>query len=171
SALYLAGEDRFTVQDLILGTVNLAKTQMVVLAACQTGISDFQKIPNEVIGFSGAFMQAGVPAIISTLWPVDEISTMLLLQRFYEIYLHKKQPPAHALQQAQYWLRDATTETLIAYSRKITQYLLEDKQHFADYCEMQIKGNGTYGHPYYWAGFVFSGWARFNSSKCPQCFT
>jgi tetratricopeptide (TPR) repeat protein len=52
SALYLAGEDRFTVQDLILGRVDLAKKQMGVLAACQTGITDLKKNPKEVKGFS-----------------------------------------------------------------------------------------------------------------------
>ncbi|MEN8219823.1 MAG: CHAT domain-containing protein [Pseudomonadota bacterium] len=163
SALYLAGKDRFTVQDLILGRVDLAKTQMVVLAACQTGITDFEKTPNEVIGFSGAFMQAGVPAIISTLWPVDEISTMLLLHRFYEISISLKdnQPPAHAFQQAQYWLRDASAETLIDYSRKITQYL---PKRYARHCKIQIKKNGAYEDPYYWAGFVFSG-AKLEASK------
>jgi CHAT domain-containing protein/TPR repeat protein len=164
SALYLAGKDRFTVEDLILGTVDLAKTQMVVLSACQTGITDFKKTPNEVIGFSGAFMQAGVPAMISTLWPVDEIATMLLLLRFYENYLQENQPPAHALQQAQYWLRDATAETLIAYSRKITPYLPKNKKYLASNCKRLIRKNGAYEHPYYWAGFVFSGGGT--SSSC-----
>jgi CHAT domain-containing protein/tetratricopeptide (TPR) repeat protein len=162
SALYLAGKDRFTVEDLILGRVDLAKTQIVVLAACQTGITDFDKVPNEVIGFSGAFMQAGVPAIISTLWPVEEISTMLLLQRFYEIYLQENQPPAHALQQAQYWLRDVSAQTLTIFCNQTTQWLPESKklkyELLADHFEFNFAPDEKlYAHPYYWAGFVFSG--------------
>jgi CHAT domain-containing protein/uncharacterized glyoxalase superfamily protein PhnB len=161
SGLYLADTDRLTVTDLILGTVNLAKTQMVVLSACQTGITDFTKAPNEVIGFSGAFMQAGVPAIISTLWPVDEISAMLLLQRFYQIYRQDNQPPAIALQQAQHWLRDATAQTLMDFCNQVADSLPTDKQLkyelLADYYGFKEPDNQPYAHPYYWAGFVFSG--------------
>jgi CHAT domain-containing protein len=161
SALYLAGNDRLTVQDLILGKVDLTRVRMVVLSACQTGIIDFTKIPNEAIGFSGAFMQAGVPAIISTLWPVEEIASLLLLQRFYQLYLQKHQPPVYALQQAQYWLRDATVEELglVAFYQKI---FLESKQKDADAFrsmrayKMRLQDK-PFAHPYYWAGFVFYG--------------
>jgi len=161
SALYLAGNDRLTVQDLILGTVDLARTQMVVLAACQTGITDFTKIPNEVIGFSGAFMQAGVPAIINTLWAVEEIATMLLLQRFYQLYLQENQPPVQALQQAQYWLRDATVEELglVTLFQKI--YLESEETDEEAFLSMQNYktrlSEKPFAHPYYWAGFVFYG--------------
>ena len=135
---------------------------MVVLSACQTGITDFTKAPNEVIGFSGAFMQAGVPAIISTLWPVEEISTMLLLRRFYQIYWQDNRPPAAiALQQAQYWLRDATAQTLMDFCNQVTDSLPADKQLkyqlLADRYESQESDSKPYAHPYYWAGFVFSG--------------
>ncbi|RKZ93490.1 MAG: hypothetical protein DRR19_00940 [Candidatus Parabeggiatoa sp. nov. 1] len=161
SALYLAGNDRLTVQDLILGTVDLTKVRMVVLSACQTGITDFTKIPNEVIGFSGAFMQAGVPAIISTLWPVEEIATLLLLKRFYQFYLQENQPPVQALQQAQYWLRDATVEELglVTLFQKI--YLESEETDEEAFLSMQNYktrlSEKVFAHPYYWAGFVFSG--------------
>jgi CHAT domain-containing protein len=106
-------------------------------------------------------MQAGVPAIISTLWPVEEISTMLLLQRFYQIYRQDNQPPAIALQQAQYWLRDATAQTLMDFCNQVTDFLPADKQLkyqlLADRYEYQEPDSKPYAHPYYWAGFVFSG--------------
>jgi len=161
SALYLTGEDRLTVQDLILGTIDLTKVRMVVLSACQTGITDFTKVPNEVIGFSGAFMQAGVPAIISTLWPVDEIATMLLLQQFYQLYLQKHRPPVQALQQAQYWLRDATVEELglvNCYQKIYTESKKKDVDAFLAMRNYQTRlHEKPFAHPYYWAGFVFSG--------------
>jgi CHAT domain-containing protein len=161
SALYLTGEDRLTVQNLILGKVDLTKVRMVVLSACQTGITDFTKIPNEVIGFSGAFMQAGVPAIISTLWPVDEIATMLLLQQFYQLYLQEQRPSVPALQQAQYWLRDATVEELglVALYQKIyAESKKKDVDAFLAMRNYQTRlHEKPFAHPYYWAGFVFSG--------------
>jgi len=161
SALYLTGKDRLTVQDLILGNVDLTKVRMVVLAACQTGITDFTKVPNEVIGFSGAFMQGGVPAIISTLWPVDDMVTMLLLKRFYQIYLQKNQPPVHALQQAQHWLRDATVDELRLVDFYQNIYFESKKKDQEAYLAMRHYKNRLqekpFAHPYYWAGFVFSG--------------
>jgi CHAT domain-containing protein len=163
SALYLAGEDRLTVKDLIIGTVDLTKTQLVVLSACQTGITDFTKAPNEVTGFPAAFMQAGVPAIISTLWPVTDISTMLLLKQFYHYHLNQNQPPAHALQRAQQWLRHSTAEQLqLAEScRQTKQYAPKAQQnryeHQATYYEMNAQTK-PFADPYYWAGFVFSGY-------------
>ncbi len=161
SSLYLAGKDRLTVQDLIIGTVDLTQVRMVVLSACQTGITDFVKIPNEVIGFPGAFMQASVPAIISTLWPVEEIATMLLLNRFYYIHLQENQPPAQALQKAQSWLRDANVKELglmafykkvYAESKKKDENALRALRYYKNRLETK-----PFVHPYYWAAFVFFG--------------
>ncbi|NCC34769.1 MAG: CHAT domain-containing protein, partial [Chloroflexia bacterium] len=89
SALHLAEEDRITLRDLVAGdTAALANLQLVVLSACQTAITDFQRLPDESIGLPGGFLQAGVPAVIGTLWSVDDLSTALLMHRFYEFYLY-----------------------------------------------------------------------------------
>jgi CHAT domain-containing protein len=89
---------------------------------------------------------------------------MLLLQRFYQIYRQDNRPPAIALQQAQYWLGDATAKTLMDFCNQVTDSLPADKQLkyqlLADRYEYQNKdkpNNQPYAHPYYWAGFVFSG--------------
>ena len=87
SALYLAGIDTLTLRDLLDGGLDLSAARLAVLSACQTGITDFQNVPDEAIGFPAGFLQAGVPGVISTLWPVMDISTALLLARFYRYYL------------------------------------------------------------------------------------
>jgi len=161
SALFLSGDDKLTLRDLLDGGLDLSAARLAVLSACQTGIVDFDKIPDEAIGFPAGFMQAGVPGVVSTLWPVDAISTALLLARFYRCYLVDGTTPAAALHQAQVWLRDATAAEL----------------RLADYYERQFRASGRrdkpaydaahhyrhnpaakpFAHPYHWAAFTFSG--------------
>ncbi|MEF3274250.1 MAG: CHAT domain-containing protein [Chloroflexus sp.] len=56
---------------------------MVVLSACQTAITDFQRLPDESIGLPGGFLQASVPAVVSTLWSIPDNGTALLMYRFH----------------------------------------------------------------------------------------
>ena len=57
--------------------------RLVVLSACQTAITDARRLPDEAIGLPAGLLQAGVPAVIGTLWSVDDLSTTLLMTQFY----------------------------------------------------------------------------------------
>jgi CHAT domain-containing protein len=161
STLYLSGNDTLTLRDLLDGDLDLSKTRLAVLSACQTGITDFLKVPDEAVGFPAGFIQAGVPGVISTLWPVDDISTALLMEKFYQYHLMDSLDPGMALHKAQNWLRDATAEQMIlAYYYK-QKYMTSGKRdqeafQFMRYYQAnpQVK---PFEHPYYWAGFIFSG--------------
>jgi CHAT domain-containing protein len=78
----------------------------VVLSACETGIVDVNRSPDEYVGLPAGFMQAGAPAVISSLWTVDDHSTALLMERFYRNHREKKMSFPAALREAQLWLRD-----------------------------------------------------------------
>jgi hypothetical protein len=58
-----------------------------------------------VIGLTGAFLSAGVPAIVATLWPVDDRATEQLMRRFYA-GLSRGLTASAALREAQRSLRD-----------------------------------------------------------------
>ena len=64
--------------------MDLARTRLVVLSACQTGIE--QQLRGEgPIGFARSFLVAGVPVVVASLWPVDSEATselMILFHRF-----------------------------------------------------------------------------------------
>jgi CHAT domain-containing protein len=64
--------------------MDLARTRLVVLSACQTGIE--QQLRGEgPIGFARSFLVAGVPVVVASLWPVDSDATselMILFHRF-----------------------------------------------------------------------------------------
>jgi CHAT domain-containing protein len=67
--------------------MDLARTKLVVLAACQTGIE--QQLSGEgPIGFARSFLVAGVPVVVASLWPVDSAATaelMILFHRFRKL--------------------------------------------------------------------------------------
>ncbi|MEO1051737.1 MAG: CHAT domain-containing tetratricopeptide repeat protein [Bacteroidota bacterium] len=56
---------------------------MVVLSACQTGYGKFEK-GNGIASLARAFMYAGAPSLVVSLWQVRDNTTATLMQNFYE---------------------------------------------------------------------------------------
>lgn len=157
SMIYLTGEDALTLRGIIQQEIDVSGARLVTLSACQTGIVDFQNVPDEAVGFPGGLIQASVPAIISTLWPVDDVSTALLMIRFYRNHIERNLDPALALQEAQIWLRDSTAEQL-----GIASYYqrLADNDPYSFRAMRYYQKNPLvqpFIHPYYWAAFTFTG--------------
>jgi CHAT domain-containing protein len=161
SSLALSGEDRLTLRDLLDGALDLSQARLVVLSACQTGLTDFTRLPDEAVGLPAGFLQAGAPAVVSSLWPVDDASTALLMERFYRLHLQDGLEPAEALRQAQSWLRrsDAQALGLEAWYRQ--RYQRSGRRDAQAYKAMRYYAANAevrpFEQPYYWAGFIFSG--------------
>lgn len=71
---------------------------LVVLSACETGYGRFER-GNGIASLARSFMYAGVPALIVSLWQVNDASTSELMQYFYR-YLSENFNKAAALRQA-----------------------------------------------------------------------
>jgi CHAT domain-containing protein/tetratricopeptide (TPR) repeat protein len=163
SALHLAGADTLTLAD-VLGTVNLEGVRLVILSACETGISDIRRVPDEYIGLPAGFLRAGAAGVISALWPVDDLSTMLLMEHFYHRHISCGEPPAAALRDAQRWLRSATNQELADDLRALQRNVPEElhrsfrqaRHHFADRAS-RYPTDRPFQHPYYWAAFLLNG--------------
>jgi CHAT domain-containing protein len=95
SALHLA-DGRFTVRDAY--TLQLG-CELVVLSACETGVSSVAP-GDELIGLARGFFAAGAPALLVSLWTVDDTSTAALMAHFYT-RLRAGETPASALRAAQ----------------------------------------------------------------------
>jgi CHAT domain-containing protein len=75
---------------------------LVVLSACETGLGSLAS-GDELIGLTRAFMYAGAPQVVATLWRISDESTAELMDEFYGQL--RTQPPAQALRAAQLRLR------------------------------------------------------------------
>ena len=74
-------------------------TNLVVLSACQTKIGELSR-GDEVVGMNRAFLYAGTPTVMASLWNVDDAATGLLMEQFYS-HLQAGMGKAESLQQAQ----------------------------------------------------------------------
>jgi len=164
SSLYLAGGQELRLVDVIR-RMNLQSCRLVVLSACETGLSEFQRIPDEFLGLPAGFLQAGAPAVISSLWPVSDLSTMLLMKHFYEGHLGENLPPAEALHRAQRWLCNATNQELSDLFRKLRDSasdksrmsFAEARTQFQRYTLNPDQNERPFNNPHYWAAFTLTG--------------
>ena len=92
-------------------TLNLNHCRLVTLSASETALTDFTSFGNELIGFPSAFLVAGSTSVVGSLWAPSDLSTALLMIKFYQ-NLQTGSIIAIALNQAQLWLRDITKREL-----------------------------------------------------------
>jgi CHAT domain-containing protein len=104
SALHLGPEEALTALD-VLDHLHL-RCDLVTLSACESGLSRVRR-GDELIGLTRAFMYAGASALVSTLWRVDERSTRILMEKFYQ-EIQIGLDFAEALKQAQLYLKRLT---------------------------------------------------------------
>ena len=99
SALLLTGEGkddgRLRVDEIF--SLDL-KTNMVVLSACETGLGNLSN-GDEMVGLTRAFIYAGTPSIVTTLWKVNDRASYELMREFYQHLKGSKK--SEALRQAQ----------------------------------------------------------------------
>jgi CHAT domain-containing protein len=102
-------------------------TELVVLSACETSVGKLSS-GDEFTGLNRAFLYAGAPTVVATLWSVDDQATAILMETFFQSRA-KGLANAEALQSAQAAVRTYTAKD----------------------------GKMPYASPYYWAAFVLSG--------------
>jgi CHAT domain-containing protein len=99
SALLLAGDGkddgRLKVGEIF--SLNL-KAGLVVLSACETGLGKLSN-GDDLVGLTRAFIYAGTPSIITTLWKVNDRASYELMREFYQHLKSSKK--VEALRQAQ----------------------------------------------------------------------
>jgi CHAT domain-containing protein len=147
----------------IISDLDLSTCRLVTLSACETGITDVHQSPDEFLGLPAGLLQAGAPAVVSTLWPVNDLSTMLLMGRFYQGHVGGGLALASALRAAQLWLRDATAGELnlsdrwrqvyqTASDRELAKAAFKNMRYFKNH-----PNDRPFASPHHWAGFVFAG--------------
>ena len=83
----------------ILADVDLKGVNLVAVSACSTGVGK-PSAGDEIVGLTRALLYAGTPAVLSTLWEIDDVATTALMDAFYERFVSGV-PSADALREAQ----------------------------------------------------------------------
>ena len=153
-----------TVRDI--NKLNLSSYRLVCLAACETALTGKDGITTEYVGLVSAFRAAGATNVVSTLWPVKEISSAWFMINFYQRLL-AGESPALALKNTQNWLKNITWQQLANWIEQLGQ--LPDLREGVDRLEVRaantLKEGSTigldqlteYSDPYYWAAYTLTG--------------
>jgi CHAT domain-containing protein/Tfp pilus assembly protein PilF len=93
-----SGEDGFLQASEIF---NLKlNADLVVLSACQTGLGKLVR-GEGMVGLTRAFMYAGTPSVVVSLWSVSDFSTSILMGEFYKNLIKNNLTKTDALRKAQ----------------------------------------------------------------------
>jgi CHAT domain-containing protein len=128
---------------------------LVVLSACQTGLGEYAR-GEGYVGFAQAFLLAGARSLVLSLWSVDDEATALLMVRFYQNLLGKRDdkktpmPRAEALEEAKSWLRNLSATEVKTEVEKLPRGKAAKPVPLR-------KEAKPFAHPYFWAAFVLVG--------------
>lgn len=143
SGLYPAGGRILSLADLQNDEVNISLARLVTLSACETGITDILKgSANEFVGLPAGFVVLGVPCVVSSLWAVPDISTAMLMERFYSNHIVGKMDIPQALREAQLWVRDLTLSEVADYIEKcyhLSKWERKSREFIEQYRERYLK--------------------------------
>lgn len=101
------GDGRLSIADLRRDNGDFANgPDLVVLSGCDSGLGETKWVSG-IMGFQRAVIQAGARSVITTLWPVLDESSKLLMTAFYRHWLQDKDMPnkPEALRRAQNEIR------------------------------------------------------------------
>jgi CHAT domain-containing protein len=141
--------------------------KLVTLSACQTGLGADAR-GEGMLGFAQALLQKGARSVLLSRWKVDDSATALLMVRFYENLLGKREGlkaplgKAEALREAKRWLRMLSRrEAGKRLATLVDGVPRGERGRIAMALPARQEGAGKeerpFEHPYYWAAFVLIG--------------
>ncbi len=164
SGLLLAEGDPLTLAELV-SDLALGAARLVTLSACESGLADIQRAPDEYVSLVAGFLRAGAPAVLATLWPVDDLACALVVEDFYRRHLQEGEPIARALAGAQAWLRELRRDEVLARVRaardKARARGADDERARLGVIIEFLRGappeHRPFASPYFWASFIAAG--------------
>jgi CHAT domain-containing protein len=166
----LAGKNKkprlWSVDEIYTG-LQLRKNPVVILSACESGMAFFDE-QKEVVALPPAFVCAGAASVVSTFWPVEDVSSSLVVERFVHHLMDPGEIPATALFSAFRDVREMSREDVINYCYEILSDM-EDRGTYLDsgkeaYLRLtaftqRIKQgpDKPFGSPVFWGGFFITG--------------
>jgi len=93
-----------------IGQMNI-NSPMVVLSACNTGNGKLYN-GEGLMSLARNFVLAGVPSVVETLWPVEDVAGSKIMDSFYK-YLSQGKPKNTSLRQAKLDYIDSTSPSFV----------------------------------------------------------
>jgi len=150
SHLGLANGERMTLVRILELKVH---ARLVILSACDSGLAG-RRMPDEVVSFPAGLLRAGVGGVVSSMWPVQDLSTALIITRFYQEWLAQDDDPAGALAKAQWWMSQTT-------NHELAQWIHRQGDTFGDaalwFLLAPHRRARPFADPHFWAGFYYTG--------------
>jgi CHAT domain-containing protein len=152
-------DDWIVISDILTRRWDLRGVRLVTLSACETSIFDVRSdSDDDIISFPGAFLLSGVPCVVGSLWAVDDLSTTLLMQRFYRNHLKKGMSITEALRDAMKWIRNMDKDELLT----IIRAQPSDTRFFRDALNLSSQYTSNidrpFAHPFFWSAFTCIGY-------------
>ncbi|MEY3868608.1 MAG: hypothetical protein RLZZ338_2499 [Cyanobacteriota bacterium] len=142
-----------TLEDIF--RLKLKQCRLVVLSACETALID-TKNRSDYIGLPTGFLYAGAMGTLASLWAVNDLSTALIMVKFYEL-LQSGVSIGQALHDTQCWFKSAYPSDLLEWVESSDSFDDEQKEAIED----QLGGYNLtvkpYGSVYHWAAFCAIG--------------
>lgn len=101
--------------EILNGALENPIAKAMILSACLTGRGDLTSSGSEILGLERALFHAGLSSLLTTLWPVEEISTALLMFKLHSVWHQHNNTLAtlaSSLREAQNWLRNVSWKEL-----------------------------------------------------------
>ena len=129
------------------------KANLVVLSGCDTALGKLST-GDELVGLTRAFIYAGTPSVVASLWSVDDSSTAQLMASFYRNL--KTMSKVEALRQAQLELirGEGRSELLV---RRGVGGIGKLGETVKSESVSQDPISVSTSHPYFWAPFILVG--------------
>jgi CHAT domain-containing protein/TPR repeat protein len=140
SFLLLGDGSRLPLQDMRSSSdFTFSRADLVTLSACQTALGGRYGDGREVDTLGDVAQNAGAPAVLASLWSVDDESTAALMVGFYRRRVSDGLSLAEALRAAQLHMLRQPPKTKGQAGQTLSN---------------------TTAHPFYWAPFILSGNGR-----------
>jgi tetratricopeptide (TPR) repeat protein/CHAT domain-containing protein len=147
-----AGQDDGILTAVEVTGLDLERTELVVLSACETGLGHTAG-GEGVLGLQRAFQIAGAKNVVASLWKVDDQATAALMRLFYHKLWADKKSPTVALREAQLWILNNPDQipTLATVRGAKFDHIVQLPQGGK---RPEVNKRSS---PYFWAGFAVSG--------------
>lgn len=154
--LQSAGEDHPAIALKDLAGLDCRGCKLVLLSACETGLTNALDPTREYVGLPAAFLATGAATAVGTLWSVEDVSTALIISHAFGSIQPRASSTKTAVQlhKAQRWIREASFEEL---EKAIGNLPASNSAKTMAVHQFRSRGRYPCSHPTWWAAFACFG--------------